>query len=519
MKPVFAALLAVILEMVALCAPVKADSGRTYYGLIAKYPVTLRLTLHPDGTATGSYFYDKYHQELICEGNYAAEEIRLVVRDARGKTLETFIGLAEGTPFEKTREGNYPERIIGRWRQDQQNLPFELCTEPFAAETIAPWEDGWISVNEMKVFPELIFEDGVDLGSGGYSPVGVDYSHDIPLWRLFELGEKIRNDEDPRYSGSIMFATKRYYQFFFSKAMFAPEMVIDDNKGRYAEIIEENAGTWNYFKRWAVASIYNFEMYQAFVEEMPQTKKEIYRYYLEERQLSPEDAATITEIILAVILYRAAGAYPHYDGDYDLLSPLLAGLYNDADERELARYLAAEQDEARKREALRAALLLGKPLSVVKRIAGAIDELDGGAESPLACAVNSYEKTKLLIEMGADVNHENGFGKTALFYAIQYGNQAVVKLLVENGADVNHQYKRVADLEWEYMLIAHGRRTPLMHGAQHANVAVLAYLLEMGANLEDVDEMGDNALHYALRERKHENIAFLKNQGLKEHKD
>ena len=44
---------------------------------------------------------------------------------------------------------------------------------------------------------------------------------------------------------------------------------------------------------------------------------------------------------------------------------------------------------------------------------------------------------ELLIDNGADVNAENGNGKTPLHRAVNEGHKATVELLIANGADVN----------------------------------------------------------------------------------
>ena len=47
------------------------------------------------------------------------------------------------------------------------------------------------------------------------------------------------------------------------------------------------------------------------------------------------------------------------------------------------------------------------------------------------------EVVKLLIEKGAEVNHTNAAGGTALISASRNGHEEVVKLLIEKGAEVN----------------------------------------------------------------------------------
>ena len=56
-----------------------------------------------------------------------------------------------------------------------------------------------------------------------------------------------------------------------------------------------------------------------------------------------------------------------------------------------------------------------------------------------AISENNFEKTKLLIQQGSDVNlaETSGLQGTALMYASSIGNFDICKLLLENGAKIN----------------------------------------------------------------------------------
>jgi len=149
-----------------------------------------------------------------------------------------------------------------------------------------------------------------------------------------------------------------------------------------------------------------------------------------------------------------------------------------------------------------------------------------GDESALFFSLRSSEHMKFLLRRGANVNYENGFGKTVLFYAIEYKDFEMVKLLLGHKADVNHCYKskeEIKKISWEdfpfyqsYCMLTHNKRTPLMHAAQHGNAALIKLLLEHGANLNTRDQEGCNASDYARGGKKSENMLFLKSLGLKE---
>lgn len=54
-----------------------------------------------------------------------------------------------------------------------------------------------------------------------------------------------------------------------------------------------------------------------------------------------------------------------------------------------------------------------------------------------------------------------------------------------------------------------------MHAASYADVEMLKILVENGANLHDVDDLGFNALDFALSAKKMDNAKYLQSLGLK----
>ena len=393
-----------------------------------------------------------------------------------------------------------------------------MRTEGIPGAQIDPLEDNYIEYEEMKYWPDLVFNVPIDLGSGRYSPVKVDYYNDLPVGNLKIIVEKIRSETEEK--GSLYFALFRYYDYFFCQASLAPKSLSHWN-------VDSTEKTLNYLKRWSVHSIYNFELYQEFMKELDISRENIYYYYIEKHEMNCTEAQRVTNIVLSKIIDRAAGSYPSdtYCYQPDVISPLLASIYNNDTLKIVKVLLQQENDYWKKLEALRASILLDRSPLIIEAIAKSIGDINqkppgilSCQESPLSCGVKDYQKVELLLTLGADPNHENDFGKTPLYYGIEYGGLEVVKLLVESGADVNHKYKKSKDLPLESLII-HGMRTPLMHAAQHSNVDVLKYLLKKGADLKEIDEVGDNALDYAIRGNKLQNIRFLKSKGLKSNQE
>ena len=86
-----------------------------------------------------------------------------------------------------------------------------------------------------------------------------------------------------------------------------------------------------------------------------------------------------------------------------------------------------------------------------------------------AARKGDIEALKALMAKGVDVNSKTNYGATALFYACDRGNTAVVQFLIEKGADVNTR-----DTFYN--------TTPIIWAAQRGFAEVVKLLLDHGAN-------------------------------------
>ena len=91
-----------------------------------------------------------------------------------------------------------------------------------------------------------------------------------------------------------------------------------------------------------------------------------------------------------------------------------------------------------------------------------------------ASSYNHPEVVKLLIDHGADIEHKDYAGNTALNLAAAEGRIETVKLLVEAGANIHTKNS--------------GGWTPLMHACLQGRAETVQFFLEKGANANDKAE-------------------------------
>ena len=112
----------------------------------------------------------------------------------------------------------------------------------------------------------------------------------------------------------------------------------------------------------------------------------------------------------------------------------------------------------------------------------------------------NFEKVKLLIEKGADIDAKDNDGVTALMYVSRAGDLEIAKYLVENGADVNAKDKE----GWSV----------LMEASYEGHLKVVKYLIENGkVNVNSKDDDGWNALMRASWRGYSEIVKYLVKNG------
>lgn len=133
-----------------------------------------------------------------------------------------------------------------------------------------------------------------------------------------------------------------------------------------------------------------------------------------------------------------------------------------------------------------------------------------------------------LLQYGANIEAQDGWGQTALTLAARNGHTSVVKLLADEGGKINHRcrefgtplanaaragheatVKLLLELGCQKEIKSRAGGTPLWHAASHGQKGVAATLLEHGANIEAADVFGRTPLYEAVRQGHRDMARFL----------
>ena len=130
----------------------------------------------------------------------------------------------------------------------------------------------------------------------------------------------------------------------------------------------------------------------------------------------------------------------------------------------------------------------------------------------IACRKESTSIAKLLLKSHANVNFQNEQGCTALMEVCRakIPNESLAKMLVEAGADVDLssgevQISEAGDIE----VAVRSSVTPLAMAAKQGHIKIVQYLLDEGAVVNKLDEIGTSALDYASKFGQTETVRLL----------
>ncbi len=178
--------------------------------------------------------------------------------------------------------------------------------------------------------------------------------------------------------------------------------------------------------------------------------------------------------------------------------------------------LLAQQTMSDKTTALFRAIRSGSVIELQQQLAigaDANDSLDSYSALMAATLNGSVEQMKILIEHGANVNYQSSDGTTALWLAVPDWDKT--KLLLDNGADPNHKVQDYGilvklaaipgTLKLFHLLIDKGADLKksstdnylVYNAAASGDTAILGFLIRSGFNVNDSVSFGDYPINNA----------------------
>ena len=338
---------------------------------------------------------------------------------------------------------------------------------------------------------------------------------------LFDASVAVRSESQSCVGEGVYRENLNKFRWILLKASFAPEIYQKElAKPEVAEAQKD--AQMEYFRYWANESLFNFLKYKKFSEAYKNAQTPLVKFY-EGLGLDTASAAYYATSVVNEFLSFSVGKNVN---KAKILTPEQKMMAQKISQDELANLLYSKNfTTAELTELLNVALLNEKSKEMITEIIRRGADINLGDETPLFFALKNIENVKLLLKNRADVNHKNFFGKSALFYAVQFDDRALCELLLKSGANANESY---IDENTKMNMInfgqaqvedtcglEHTNRSVFMHAAAHATPEILKLLIDSGADINATDDAGFNALDYALKEQNEKTIKFLENLGLK----
>ena len=364
--------------------------------------------------------------------------------------------------------------------------------------------DNKVTCEEMEELPELVFISGsLDLGSGFGSPIDVDYNCPKSLNQLKFLQQIIEQASNIRApttlpnwcTGSMIHAQWRYYHLALAQLGYFPQSYNSSRVGR---------PDMEYFKEWSYLSVYNRGIYNAYIAELEKAKPLLTDWYINIHSVERKVALQYADNALNSISSYGFGSARESE---EIIVPYTEEAIKGTYDSFMSSINSASYTQ--KFNTLRRLLLHQAPTKIIQKLVSSIQKipLKNRSESIISSAIYNPNNIQILLDAGYSADHQNNFGKTALYYAIQFNQHGSVKVLLTNGSNINHTYQQ--ETEDDCSGVTQWGRTPLMHAAQHSDTEMINLLLARGANPYARDINGLNAFDYAKNNNKKENENLL----------
>lgn len=249
----------------------------------------------------------------------------------------------------------------------------------------------------------------------------------------------------------------------------------------------------SYFRYWAYQSIGNFRLYKAFWQEYNNAIEPLKKYFESNFNFDKGSNIYYTSNALNEFLNWAVGETKIYKDISPLAKIMSNKNYSVSYIQDFIFSNNPSQDDLT--IALQAALLNQREKEILELLIRFGARIDEGYESAIFYALESYENTNFLIQNGANVNQK------------YINNNEKLALSANIGSNTPYFIT--------FCALEHTSKNVLMHAAAYGNVEILKLLISKGANFNAVDDLGFNALDFALSAGKKENADYLKSLGLK----
>ena len=298
----------------------------------------------------------------------------------------------------------------------------------------------------------------------------------LPSYKNFR---NILNVIDGEYFGTIMIDYGAMYDAYIETISIAPELIelstdFDHDKELLQVFIWSYKGIWNRYK------------YLELVKYANQMYSELANFYFKNNKA--QYAPKAQQLLDNYITFR----YGFDQGiDKNLLNEKAFKIFTENHNLSDLKALTKDFNQNDFSIALKLAILNNYDVEIIKWLLeqGADVDFVHYCETMLMSAVTRPEIVKLLLENKDNVDAENSFGKTALFYAIQFNNLESVKLLLEAGAEINHQLlsndeiRKLYDSDMYIEISIVGSFTPLAYAKKYGSKELIDFLEASGAKL------------------------------------
>ncbi|ECO3861829.1 ankyrin repeat domain-containing protein [Campylobacter jejuni] len=249
----------------------------------------------------------------------------------------------------------------------------------------------------------------------------------------------------------------------------------------------------SYFRYWAYQSIGNFRLYKAFWKEYNNAIEPLEKYFESNFNFDKGSNIYYTSNALNEFLNWAVGETKIYKDISPLAKIMSNKNYSVSYIQDFIFSNNPSQDDLT--IALQAALLNQREKEILELLIRFGARIDEGYESAIFYALENYKNTNFLIQNGANVNQK------------YINNNEKLALSANIGSNTPYFIT--------FCALEHTSKNVLMHAAAYGNVEILKLLISKGANFNTVDDLGFNALDFALAAGKKENADYLKSLGLK----